>query len=153
MSVAKRSKAHGVGPVSRWLGALLVAASAAALSGCGQSDSLPKLQVYEVKGKVLLRRRQATDFRVDLVRAEVGPAHHAECDYRPRRNIFASSPGAPVKEHPRANTKFASKPRSSVRIRKTKKPLFPTKYTDEDSSGIVVTVLPQENHLEPIRLK
>ena len=36
---------------------------------------------------------------------------------------------------------------------KSRKSLFPFKYTDEDSSGIVVTVLPQENHLDPIVLK
>lgn len=36
-----------------WVTGLLLAAFGG-LSGCGQSDSLPKLQVYEVKGKVLL---------------------------------------------------------------------------------------------------
>lgn len=36
---------------------------------------------------------------------------------------------------------------------KAKKPLFPSKYTDEDSSEIVVTVRPQENHLDPIVLR
>ena len=44
-------------------------------------------------------------------------------------------------------------PPNSVPDPKTKKGIFPAKYTDEDSSGIVVTVLPKENQLDPIRLK
>ncbi len=37
----------------RWFSMLLLTAPLG-LSGCGNSDSLPKLQVYGVKGKVLL---------------------------------------------------------------------------------------------------
>ena len=36
---------------------------------------------------------------------------------------------------------------------KNKKPLIPPKYQDEDSSGLVVTVRAEPNHLEPIRLR
>ena len=38
---------------TRWFSILLLTAPLG-LSGCGNSDSLPKLQVYGVKGKVLL---------------------------------------------------------------------------------------------------
>ncbi|MFI5459698.1 MAG: carboxypeptidase-like regulatory domain-containing protein [Isosphaerales bacterium] len=37
--------------------------------------------------------------------------------------------------------------------RKSKQPPFPFKYTDEDSSGLVITVRAETNRLEPIRLK
>ena len=36
---------------------------------------------------------------------------------------------------------------------KNKKPLIPPKYTDEDSSNLVVTVRAEPNRLDPIRLK
>ncbi len=122
------------------------------IAGCGRSDSLPSLQVYEVNGKVLLGDgKPLTSGWVYLVptaglpltpSAEIGP------DGTFSVVTGGSGNGAPAGEY-------------KIRIEapqfpvdpKTKKGIFPFKYTDEDSSGLVVTVKPEVNQLEAFRLK
>jgi hypothetical protein len=130
----------------------IVWASSAALFGCGNGDSLPNLRVYEVKGKVLLADGKPLQSgwisfvpKGDL---SITPSAKIAADGTFSLVTGGSGEGAPSGEY-------------KVRIEapefrpdpKTRKTIFPSKYTDEDSSGIVVTVLPKENHLEPIRLR
>ena len=143
--VVRQSSAAG------WLIALLLAASAG-LSGCGQSDSLPKLQVYEVKGKVLLPDgKPLSSGLISFVPKgdlPITPSAEIASDGTFSLVTGGSGEGAPSGEYKVRIEAPAIRPDP-----KTKKPPFPSKYTDEDSSGIVVTVLPQENHLDPIKLK
>jgi hypothetical protein len=135
----------------RWLHTI-VSASSAALFGCGNADSLPRLQVYEVKGRVLL--------------ADGNPLKSGWISFVPKGDL-AITPSAKIA----ADGTFSlvtggsgeGAPSGDYKVRieapefrpdpKTRKTIFPFRYTDEDSSGIVVTVLPKENHLEPIRLR
>ena len=133
-----------------WLSTVLLAA--AGLSGCGHSDSLPKLQVYEVKGQVVLADgKPLKNGVISFVSADglpVTPSANIATDGTFSLVTGGSGEGAPPGKY-------------KVRIEapelrpdpRTKKSPIPFKYNDEDSSEIVITVLPQENHLDPIKLK
>jgi len=134
------------------LGTLLLAASAG-LSGCGgQSDSLPKLQVYEVKGQVVLADgkplRSGVISFVPKGNLAITPSANIGPDGSFSLVTGGSGEGAPAGEYKvRVEApEFRPDP-------KTKKEIFPSKYSDEDSSKIEITVLPQENRLDPIQLK
>jgi len=130
----------------------LLAAVSAGLAGCGNSDSLPKLQVYEVRGKVVLGNgKPLSSGLVSFVSTgdlSITPSGKIAPDGTFSLVTGGSGEGAPAGEY-------------KVRIEapefrpdpKTKKPLFPSKYTDEDSSKLIVTVRPQANQLDPFRLK
>ncbi len=151
MSIAQASHGAGKRNSTGWLSTVLVAA-AAGLSGCSQSDSLPKLQVYEVKGQVVLADGKPLKTGVvSFVSADglpVTPSANIAADGTFSLVTGGSGEGAPAGKY-------------KVRVEapelrpdpKTKRSPFPPKYTDEDSSEIVITVLPQENHLDPIKLK
>ncbi len=136
---------------TRWFSILLLTAPLG-LSGCGNSDSLPKLQVYGVKGKVLLADGKPLQSGwisfVPKAGLPITPSAQISSDGSFSVVTGGSGEGAPSGEY-------------KIRIEapdfrpdpKTKKAIFPSKYSDEDSSGIVVTVLPKENLLDPIRLK
>jgi len=135
----------------RWMGAL-TALSLAAAVGCGHSDSLPKLAVYEVKGQVLLPdgKPMPGGFVYFVPKAgdlpltpsgEIGP------DGTFSLVTGGSGDGAPAGDYKlRIET-------PQFRAAKNQKPLVPPKYQDEDSSGLVVTVRAEANHLDPIRLR
>ena len=54
---------------------------------------------------------------------------------------------------PPGNTRSGSRHRQFQAVGKVRKPQFPVRYNDEDSSGVVVTVRAETNQLEPILLK
>ena len=148
-SVGNRTERVRVG--SRWLAGLAVAAGLG-VTGCGHSDGLPSLQVYEVKGKVLLSDgKPLTTGYVYFVpkngdlpltpSGEIGP------DGTFSVVTGGSGVGAPAGEY---KLRIEAPP---VRTSKKQKPLVPQKYTDEDSSNLIVTVRAEPNQLEPIRLK
>jgi hypothetical protein len=124
----------------------------AGLIGCGNADSLPKFQVYEVKGTVVLADGKPLPSGwisfVPKGGLPITPSARIAADGSFSLVTGGSGEGAPSGDY-------------KVRIEapelrpgpKTRKTIFPAKYTDEDSSGIVVTVLPKENHLDPIRLR
>ena len=60
-----------------------------------------------------------------------------------------SGDGAPIGEY-KVRIEAAA---GSISNPKSKKSLFPFKYTDEDSSGLFVTVKAEPNQLEPFVLK
>jgi hypothetical protein len=136
---------------ARWFGLLLLTVSAG-LTGCSRSDSLPKLQVYEVKGKVVLADGKPLPSGlvsfVPIGDLSITPSAEIASDGTFSLVTGGSGEGAPIGDY-------------KVRIEapglqanpKSKKSLFPFKYTDEDSSGLVVTVRAQSNQLDPFRLK
>jgi len=138
-------------PRTRWFSILLLAAPLG-LSGCGNADGLPRLQVYGVKGTVLLANGKPLQSGwisfVPKAGLPITPSGQISSDGSFSLVTGGSGEGAPSGEY-------------KIRIEapefrpdpKTRKAIFPSKYSDEDSSGIVVMVLPKENLLDPIRLK
>ncbi len=140
--------------MTRGLGGLIVVVGTG-LAGCRQSsDALPVLTVYEVKGKVL--------------RADGQPLGGGWITFVPKGNLpldpsgvigpdgtFSLSTGGSGEGAPPGEYKVrVEAPQFQQAGRKSKrKPPFPFKYRDEDSSGLVVTVRAETNQLEPIRLK
>jgi hypothetical protein len=123
-----------------------------AIAGCRGGDSLPSLQVYPVKGKVLLADGTPLTsgwvYFVPKSGLPITPSAQLAPDGTFSILTGGSGEGAPAGDY-------------KVRIEapqfgggaKSKKSPFQFKYTDEDSSGLDVTVLAQPNQLEPFRLK
>jgi hypothetical protein len=121
-------------------------------AGCGKSDSLPSLQVYEVKGKVLLPDGKPLSggwiYFVSKGDLPVTPSGQISSDGTFSLVTGGSGEGAPAGDY-KIRVEAPQLPTGP----KAKKPAFPFKYTDEDSSGLVLTVRAEPNHLDPIRLK
>ena len=151
MIVSHRAKTDGKGPRARWFSSMLLAFSAG-LAGCGNSDSLPHLQVYEVKGKVVLADgKPLTSGVVSFVSIgglPITPSATIASD-----GTFSVVTGGSGEGAPTGDYKVRIEAPGLRPDRKSKKSVFPTKYTDEDSSGLVVTVRPQTNQLDPFLLK
>ena len=134
----------------RWMGGL-VAATLAAATGCGHSDSLPSYQVYEVKGQVLLANGKPLDTGRRLLRAQGRPAPDPQRRDRPRRHLLH---GHRRIRRGGAGRRIQAPDRGDPdQSPKNRKPIIPPKYADEDSSGLVVSVRAEPNHLDPIRLR
>jgi hypothetical protein len=130
----------------------LVVAVFAMIAGCNSSDSLPALTVYEVKGKVLLAdgKPLASGWVYLVPKGELPltPSGRIASDGSFSVVTGGSGDGAPPGDYKIRIESPEFRPSS-----KTKKSPFPFKYTDEDSSGLVVTVRAEANRLEPFRLK
>jgi len=133
----------------------LIVAVCAGLAGCRNSDSLPALQVYEVKGKVLLADgKPLSGGLVSFVPKgdlPVTPSGVIQSDGTFSLVTGGSGDGAPPGDY-KVRVE-APQFQMAQQSKKSKKPPFPFKYTDEDSSGLVITVRADTNQLEPIRLK
>jgi hypothetical protein len=151
MSVFAASNVHRELRRVRWPGGLVVAIGAG-LAGCRNSDSLPALRVYEVKGKVLLADgKPLTGGLVSFVPKgdlSVTPSGVIGVDGTFSLVTGGSGDGAPPGEY-----KVRVEAPQLQTVKKSRKPVFPFKYTDEDSSGLVITVRADTNQLDPIRLK
>jgi hypothetical protein len=136
----------------KWCYHTLLVAAWAGVTGCGSSQALPVLKVHEVKGKVLL--------------AEGKPLADGWIYFVPKGNLtltpsgrigsdgsFSVVTGGSGEGAPAGDYKIRIESPLYQATQKAKKPLYPFKYTDEDSSGIVVTVKPEPNQLEPLVLK
>ena len=139
--------------MTRWLSGLIVAV-AMGLVGCRQSETLPVLPVYEVKGKVLLADGKPLGGgwitfvpKGDL---PLTPSGAIGPDGTFSLSTGGSGVGAPPGEY-KVRVEAPQFPPATPRSRR--KPPFPFKYNDEDSSGLVVTVRAETNQLQPIRLK
>jgi hypothetical protein len=135
----------------QWPGAIAVAALLG-LAGCHSSDSLPSVTVYEVKGQVLLADGKPLKGgwisfvpKGDL---PVTPSAEIGSDGTFSLVTGGSGKGAPAGDYKVRIEGLQSRPGS-----RSSKPLFPFKYTDEDSSGLLITVRAETNQLEPIRLR
>jgi len=131
----------------------------ACLSGCGGGAGAPPvLKVYEVKG----------DSLAGGVEAIVEGEGFRSCGWsrrtssrapRSRRTVASHSPRAiPVRGLQKGSTRYASsrtdRRRCSAGGRQDSKLLpYPSKYLDEDSSGLIVTVKAEPNQLRPFVLK
>jgi hypothetical protein len=136
---------------ARWFSGLVLALWAG-VAGCGQSDSLPKLKVYEVKGKVLLADRKplTTGWVYFVPKGEltITPNGVIGSDGTFSLTTGGSGEGAPAGEY-----KVRIEAPGFQPAQKSKNGPFPSKYTDEDSSGLVITVRPEPNQLEPFLLR
>jgi hypothetical protein len=119
------------------------------MNGCsGYTSSAP---TYEVKGKVRLANGKALSAgRVRFVAAD-GLLPEASGEIQPDGgfSLTTQSQGdgaAPGKYKVRIEPAESKKPGK-------RRPSFPVKYVDEDSSGLAVTVRPEPNQLEPFTLK
>ncbi len=123
--------------------------------GCGGSDSLPHYSVYEVKGKVLLASGKPLPSGFVYLVSKAGdlpitPSATIEPDGSFSVDTGGSGKGAPAGEY---KVRVEAPSIQPIVARSSKKAVFPPKYSDEDSSGLVVTVRPETNVLEPIVLK
>jgi len=130
----------------------LIVAGCVGLAGCRNSESLPALRVYEVKGKVLLADgKPLSGGLVTFVPKgdlPVTPSGVIQSDGTFSLVTGGSGDGAPPGDY-----KVRVEAPQLQATGKSKKPPFPFKYTDEDSSHLVITVRADTNQLEPIRLK
>jgi hypothetical protein len=131
-------------------------AAGALLAGCRGSDSLPSLQVYEVKGRVLLADgKPLSGGWISFVPQSdlpVSPGGPISSDGTFSLVTGGSGEGAPVGEY-KVRIEAPQLPQPGVAKNGRKKAPFPFKYTDEDSSGLIVTVRASTNRLEPFVLK
>jgi hypothetical protein len=126
----------------------------AGLTGCRHSESLPVLDVYEVKGKVLLADGNPLSggwiYFVPKGDLPVTPSAVIGSDGTFSLSTGGSGEGAPPGEY---KVRVEAPQLQQGPPKSKKKTPFPFKYCDEDSSGLLITVRPQSNHLEPILLK
>lgn len=132
----------------------LVLAVSAGVAGCGGSNSLPSLAVYEVKGKVVLADGKPLPGGIisfvpkgDL---PITPSGVIGPDGTFSLVTGGSGEGAPVGDY---KIRVEAPELQQVDHRSRRRPLLPSKYTDEDSSHIEITVRAESNHLDPIVLK
>jgi hypothetical protein len=122
------------------------------LAGCRNSESLPALQVYEVKGKVTLADGKPLSsgwiYFVPKGDLPITPSGVIGSDGTFSLVTGGSGDGAPPGEY-----KVRIEAPQLQAALKGKKPPFPLKYLDEDSSLVVVQVRAEPNQLDPICLK
>ncbi len=132
----------------------LAMAVSAGLVGCRGSDSLPSLPVYEVTGKVVLADGKPLPGGViSFVPAgdlPLTPSGVIGADGTFSLVTGGSGQGAPPGDY-KVRIEAPQFQQSDPKLRK--RPLFPPKYTDEDSSGLTVTVRAENNRLGSILLK
>jgi len=134
---------------------LLVAVGLAGLFAAGCSDpnvaTTPIGKTYPVSGRVVLANgKPLAAGRVVLVPDEsTGAPSSGEIQADGQFRLTTKSPddGAVPGRY-----KVRVEPAESARG-KTRKPPFPVRYLDEDTSNIVVTVNAESTTLDPIRLK
>jgi hypothetical protein len=127
---------------------------AATLNGCRGSDSLPSLPVYQVTGKVVLADgKPLSGGFISFVPKDglaVTPSSTIGPDGTFSLVTGGSGDGAPAGEY---KVRVEAPQLQHAAARSKRRPVFPDKYRDEDSSGLVITVRADANQLEPIRLK
>jgi hypothetical protein len=110
--------------------------------------------VYEVKGKVLLADGQPlTGGWISFVPKgdlSVTPSSPIGSDGTFALTTGGSGEGAPAGDY---KVRVEAPQLPGLQKPRRRKPPFPLKYTDEDSSGLVVTVRTTANRLEPFVLK
>jgi hypothetical protein len=137
-----------------WSGSGALLLLAALVSGCTDANGFAPTSTYEVKGRVVLRNgAPVTGGRIVFVPQEQ-PGLYATSPIGPDGSFELSTlkPGdgaAPGKYKVRVEPDLAAVAgRSGLR-----KIRYPARYSDEDSSGLFVTVKAESNQLDPIRLK
>jgi hypothetical protein len=112
------------------------------------------LSVYEVKGKVVLADGQplSSGWITFVPKGDlpVTPSSEIHPDGTFSLVTGGSGEGAPPGDY---KVRVEAPQFQQAAPKSRKKPVFPAKYNDEDSSGLVITVRAESNQLEPIRLK
>jgi hypothetical protein len=133
--------------------AVLAASVAAGAIGCGGSG-LPCLPVYRVTGKVLLADGKPLPGGFISFVPKNGLPLTPSASIGPDGTFSVvtggSGEGAPAGEY-KVRVESPEFQRADPRSRK--RALIPPKYTDEDSSGLIITVRAESNRLDPILLK
>jgi hypothetical protein len=134
----------------RWTLVFLLAL-AVCVAGCSWSGA--PVNTYAVKGRVLLANgKPLTAGRVTLIASD---------DLRPPASgeigpdgVFTLSTRDPGDGAAPGQYKVRIEPvQSDAAARRARRPNFPLRYIDEDSSGLVVTIRAEPNQLAPIMLK
>jgi hypothetical protein len=135
----------GVRPLATCLCAL-----ATILTGCERS--LQPSTTHEVKGRVVLANgKPLTRGRVVFMPIEgLSPPASGDLEVDGSFTLTTREPGDGAAA---GQYKLRVEPASGRGGRNGKRPVFPLKYIDEDSSGVVITVKAGPNTLEPITLK
>ena len=131
----------------------LIVAVWAGLAGCRNSDSLPVLPVYDVKGKVLLADGKPLSCGNIYFVSQQGDSPVTPSGVIGPDGTFSLVTGGSGGRMPPGDYKVRIESPQIQTTRKTMKPRFPLRYNDEDSSGLAITIRAESNHLEPIRLK
>jgi hypothetical protein len=127
---------------------------AGSIAGCSDANGFPSASKFEVKGQVLLRDgRPLESGRVVFVPQEP-PALYANGEIGPDGRFALSTlkPGDGAAPG-RYKVRIEPDPATVAGRHGLRKLRYPARYTDEDSSGITVTVRAEPNALDPIRLK
>jgi hypothetical protein len=134
------------------IGTLIIGAGLSAVGCNGSADTLPTLKVYEVKGKVeLADGKPLSTGSVYLVpKGDLAVTPNAQIN---PDGTFVVVTGGSGEGAPPGEYKVRIETAEAHSNSKNKKPRVPFKYTDEDSSGLVVTVRPESNVLEPFKLR
>ncbi len=153
MDLIQKIRSIHPGVFTRRIHPIVMAACAAAAPGCNfGSDTLPSFPVHEVKGKVLLRDgkplRSGWVYFVPKGDLPITPSGVIRAD-----GTFSVVTGGSGEGAPAGDYKIRVETLDYQAALKTRRPPFPFKYTDEDSSGLLATVHPGANQLDPIRLK
>jgi hypothetical protein len=147
-NVNRKGRGEGTAALRFWL----TVAFLAGVTGCSGSDSLPALQVYEVKGKVVLSDGKPLPggFIYFVPKGDLPLTPSAEISADGSFSVVTggSGPGAPPGDY-----KIRVEAPQFGPVKKGKRPIIPIKYNDEDSSGVVITVRAATNQLDPIVLK
>lgn len=134
-------------------GGMATCAVALGLAGCSGRDSSSIGTTYEVQGRVLLNSgAPLTRGRVTFIPEDpkiVPATGELGSDGRFQLTTKTANDGAlPGRYKVRIEPAATNAGRNKV-----SRPPFPLKYIDEDSSGLVVTVRAEPNHLDSIKLK
>jgi hypothetical protein len=110
--------------------------------------------VYEVKGRVLLADGKPLKggFVTLVPKGDLPLSPGAEIGPDGTFSVVTggSGEGAPAGDY---KVRVEAPQFGTPAPRSRKKPVVPVRYTDEDSSGLVITVKPEANRLDPIVLK
>jgi hypothetical protein len=137
---------------ARRLAGVVVPLAVLAVAGCGGSTG--EVSTYPVQGQVLLTNgKPLIGGRVVFVHKDnaappaVGPIG---ADGRFKLTTRVADDGAVLGEY-----KVRIEPTAGAAQKHKNRglPPFPLKYIDEDSSGLLITIRPEANTLDPIRLK
>lgn len=139
-------------PLAHRLNRLIVAACAG-LAGCARSDALPALQVYEVRGKVLLADGKPLSGGSIYFVSKAGDLPVTPAGKIGPDGTFSLVTGGSGEGAPAGSYKVRIEAPSVARVGKAAKSPFNERYNDEDSSGVEIVVRAESNQLEPIRLK
>ena len=130
------------------------------LGGCDNADAPKSVKTYAVKGKVELGDGKPLTggkiFFISPTHLEHVSVGEIQPDGTFELETAGSGKGAPsdsyrVRIDPPEMTIEEAKSKMKKRVKG--KPVFPTKYMDEDESGLTAVVKPEPNQLEPFRLK